>query len=1168
MDLTQAGIASAGSFTEIQAVIRSLNDTDSDGEGNSNLVEIEADAQPGWTGSAPVGVSGDLDPTTTTDDPPVADAGADVSGTVGVAIDFDGRGSTDDGTIVDYAWNFGDGGTANGDRVSYTYSSAGTYTVTLTVTDDIGQTGSDTAIATIDPPPAAPTADAGGPYTGIAGQAVAFDGSGSTDSDGNIVSYAWDFGDGTTGSGVSPSHTYASAGTYNVTLTVTDNDGLTDSAATTATIDPPPAAPTADAGGPYTGIAGQAVAFDGSGSTDSDGNIVSYAWDFGDGTTGSGVSPSHTYASAGTYNVTLTVTDNDGLTDSAATTATIDPPPAAPTADAGGPYTGTAGVALTFDGSGSTDSDGNIVSYAWDFGDGNTSTEMSPTHTYATGGLYNVTLTVTDNDDLTDTASTTADINNPPVSDPNGPYSGLAGEAINFDGRGSDDSDGTIVSYAWDFGDGNTGVGERPSHIYATAGTYDVSLTVTDNDGASDSASTTATITVDLIAPVADANGPYSGTVNDPVLFDGSGSSDADGNIVSYEWDFGDGNTGTGMNPAHTYTVTGAFDVALTVTDNDGLQSTDTTTATIGLGDLPPVADANGPYVGTVGVPVDFDGSGSTDQNGDIVSYDWEFGDGTFVADAGPTPSHTYNTDGIFTVTLTVIDATNLSDSDTTTATIEIELVPPVADPNGPYNGTAGVALSFDGSGSFDPDGGAITDYAWDFGDGNTGSGAQPSHTYASAGTYTVSLVVTDDDGQVSDAAQTSAEIVAAPEVPVADPNGPYSGKAGREVNFDGTASFDPDGGSITDYAWDFGDGNTGIGPTPTHVYANAATYTVTLMVTDDEGQESDPAATTAEIVPDEAPTADPNGPYSGVIDVPVSFDGSASFDPDGSIVAWDWDFGDNNSGSGETTSHVYTRADVYTVTLTVTDDFGNTASAETTATITEPALLPPVADAGGPYSGIEGETIVFDGGGSSDPDGNIVRYDWDFGDGTTAVDAGPNPTHVYTAAGVYNVSLTVVDNDGLMDSDATTAEIQPVTTDDADVFLTKMRVPSLLLLREDREIKKRILVYGDGSDIEQAATVTLSASNGGLEVEIEPETITQTVVPGGAATLFIFDAEIECEEPGDYVLSWTAVIDAADNAISTNDDLTVGTEVQCKARPSRRDTPPRRGRDDDDYDD
>jgi PKD repeat protein len=159
------------------------------------------------------------------------------------------------------------------------------------------------------------------------GQNINFSSAGSNDSDGNIVSYSWTFGDGGSSNNANPSHSYAAAGIYTVRLTVTDNDGDSDTATTTATIadNNPPAnvAPTANANGPYSGTAGQSVSFSSAGSSDSDGNIVSYSWNFGDGGSSNNANPSHTYGAAGSYNVSLTVTDNDGASDTDATTATI-----------------------------------------------------------------------------------------------------------------------------------------------------------------------------------------------------------------------------------------------------------------------------------------------------------------------------------------------------------------------------------------------------------------------------------------------------------------------------------------------------------------------------------------------------------------------------------------------------------------------------------------------------------------------------------------------------------------------------------------------------------------------------------------------------------------------------------------------------------------------------
>jgi len=176
--------------------------------------------------------------------------------------------------------------------------------------------------------------------------------------------------------------------------------------------------------------------------------------------------------------------------------------------------------------------------------------------------------------------------NNPPTAeaggDSEGYYYGDLDTAINFDGSGSHDNDeggASIVSYAWDFGDGNTGTGMNPSHMYTNEGEYTVTLTVTDDEGSTDTDTATASI-CGFNPLVADANGPYSAEEPaESIMFDGSGST---GNIVSYAWDFGDGNTGTGMNPTHSYGSNGVYTVTLTVTDSSSNTDMDTTTATVG----------------------------------------------------------------------------------------------------------------------------------------------------------------------------------------------------------------------------------------------------------------------------------------------------------------------------------------------------------------------------------------------------------------------------------------------------------------------------------------------------------------------------------------------------------------------------------------------------------
>jgi PKD repeat protein len=280
-----------------------------------------------------------------------------------------------------------------------------------------------------------------------------------------------------------------------------DNNGRTPPASV-ALLDPPSASnqpPVANAGGPYSAAVGAPVTLDGSASRDPDGSIASYAWNFGNGTSGSGATPSATYTTAGSFTVTLTVTDNGGATNQASTTVTVTPNTQPPVASAGGPYAGTVNVAISFNGAASRDPDGSVVSYLWNFGDGATASGVTSMHAYTVAGSYTVRLTVTDNDGLTDTASTTAQVSDgtglrPPVANPAGPYHGTIASPVAFDGSASSDPDGTIVSYDWTFGDSGTASGAKPTHAYSAVGTYTVTLSVTDDTGLKATATTSASI--------------------------------------------------------------------------------------------------------------------------------------------------------------------------------------------------------------------------------------------------------------------------------------------------------------------------------------------------------------------------------------------------------------------------------------------------------------------------------------------------------------------------------------------------------------------------------------------------------------------------------------------------------------------------------------------------
>ncbi|MDH5451236.1 MAG: PKD domain-containing protein [Candidatus Bathyarchaeota archaeon] len=322
----------------------------------------------------------------------------------GEEISFNASDSYDpDGLITSYFWDFGDDTNATGVATNHSYVDDGSYTVTLTVTDDRGATASTSATKTILNRSliASFTESAETVYTN---EPISFNASASFDPDGTIVSYFWDFGDGTNTTGATATHSYADNGIYTVTLTVTDDDGAMGSNNATKTVlNRPPIASFAE--NATVMLTGESIHFNASASYDQDGSIVSYFWDFGDGTNETGVAVDHSYADNGTYTVTLTIIDDNGGTDSInAAKYVLNRLPIANFTESA--ETVNTGESISFDASASYDQDGTIVSYFWDFGDGTNSTGVTTSHAYISDGTYTVTLTVTDNDDAT--ASTTA----------------------------------------------------------------------------------------------------------------------------------------------------------------------------------------------------------------------------------------------------------------------------------------------------------------------------------------------------------------------------------------------------------------------------------------------------------------------------------------------------------------------------------------------------------------------------------------------------------------------------------------------------------------------------------------------------------------------------------------------------------------------------------------
>ncbi|MHB8790254.1 MAG: PKD domain-containing protein [Desulfobulbaceae bacterium] len=236
-------------------------------------------------------------------------------------VSFDATSST--GNIVLYEWLYGDGETGNGNIVNHIFPFAGNYTVKLKVNDDIGAFDQETTSIAVTTPSAVNTSPnaviSTSTTVGNAPLQVQFDGSGSTDGDGSIISYAWDMGDGGVSTGPQTTYTYYTPGNFNATLTVTDEGGLTDSISTPVLVGAPKEngdnqKPTAVIiASKSTGIAPLSVSFDASGSFDPDGKITKYSWNFGDGSSATGISVHHNFVQTATYTVTLRVTDNLGV---------------------------------------------------------------------------------------------------------------------------------------------------------------------------------------------------------------------------------------------------------------------------------------------------------------------------------------------------------------------------------------------------------------------------------------------------------------------------------------------------------------------------------------------------------------------------------------------------------------------------------------------------------------------------------------------------------------------------------------------------------------------------------------------------------------------------------------------------------------------------------------
>ncbi len=655
----------------------------------------------------------------------------------------------------------------------------------------------------------------------------------------------------------------------------------------------------------------------------SSGNITSHSWDFGDGSTSPEVNPTHTFRNPGIYTVRLRVTGPGGRSNVSRDIVVQGsaPPIASFTQSA---ITGPSPLTVQF-----TDrSTGNITGRSWNFGDGTTSNQTNPSHTFTAVGTYNVLLTVT-GPGGSSSVRRQITVENPTIPEPiaalvASPTEGDLPLTVQFDAT---DSSGQIDSYNWAFGDGEFGQGEIITHTYQQAGTYEAELIVV-GPGGQNSRTATITVTRPPDAPIAafTAN-PESGDIPLNVQFDATGSS---GQINSYNWDFGDGETGSGANVSHTFTTTGTYTVTLTVTGPGGENRVSLDISATEPVEPPEAAFEVSPSSGTAPLDVQF----TNQTTGQGLTFTWNFGDGSPVSNETD-PSHRYENPGEYRVFLRVQGE---SGSDTAEATISVTRPadPPIANFSAvPQSGNAPLEVQFTNQTA-----GADLTFLWNFGDNSpTSDEANPSHVYTVPGNYTVTLTVTGPGGnsQAQTRIAVSEEVVIAP--PVASLTAvPNQGQSPLTVQFQAVQSDD-----ITSYHWDFGD-NTGTasGPSASYTYNAPGNYTVTLRVAGPGGEDTETTTISVSAPPPEAPVASfTASPTEGQTPLEVVFDASGST---GQIDSYSWDFGDNNGfTTGVQTNYTYTVPGPYVARLTVSGPGGEN-STEILITVNE-AETPPEED-------------------------------------------------------------------------------------------------------------------------------------------------------------------------------------------------------------------------------
>ncbi|MEP2771630.1 MAG: PKD domain-containing protein [Fulvivirga sp.] len=1088
---------------------------------------------------------------------PTANAGADKEITLPTnSITLSGSGSDTDGSITTYSWSKLSGPSAtltnaNSATLSLSNLLEGTYVFELTVTDNDGISASDQAIVTVNPQATnqAPTVNAGNDIeiqlptssTNINGTA--------SDSDGSIVSRQWVQQNGPTSATLSGATTNTlsasnlSAGTYVFRFTATDDDGASAFDEVNVNVLETNQSPTADAGSDKNvQLPTNTVVINGSGS-DNDGSINSYLWEKTSGPgsitltnqTTSNVTASNLVE--GIYNLQLTVTDNDGASDSDNVTVTVVAANQNPTANAGSDINLTLPTNSTnISGSGS-DPDGSITSYSWTQTSGAAATLTNASNAQVnvsnlSTGTSTFQLLVTDNEGATDTDLVNVIVNAAPVNLPPVANAGsdkniaLPTNSVVLNGSGVD-SDGTISSHSWTKISGPatfTLSGENTSVLTASnlvSGTYEFRLTVTDDDGASDTDVALVNVAPETVNQAPDVNAGSDKAITlptDQVSFSGS-ATDSDGTITSYSWSQINGPSSATLSGESTQNLTasgliaGQYDFQLEATDNDGTTGSDNVSVSVSSANISPdVFAGNDINLILPTNSVDISGTAS-DADGSIISTNWTQTQGVAASFtvSGSTISITDLIEGYYAFEFSATDNQGAQNNDEVQVVVTTGNSIPVV--NAGIDQTITLPTnSINLSGSATDSDGTIISYSWTKESGPSATLVNASTSTLTAnnlveGSYVFKLTATDDDGDIG---SDEVSVLVNPE----STNTPPTANAGNNKNItlptntvtiNGSGS-DPDG-TVTTYAWTKVSGSSvtiNNENTASVTLSNLleGTYIFRLTVTDNDGAQDtdDVTITVSPSTVNQEPVANAGNDINLILPTnSTNLTGSGS-DSDGSIVSYSWmqvsgpSTATLNNANNATATINNLAQGTYIFKLTVTDDDDAQDEDEVSIVVyPEGANQSPFADAGADsYLVLPTNSTNINGSGS-DPDGTVTSYVWSKLSGPTAElsnISSPTLTISEMVEGIYVLELTVTDNDGASGSDEVTIQVLPESTNQSPSVDVGSDIN--LILPENNTVINGSASDNDGTiastvwtQLNGPSTATLSNSNT-LDLTIE----------------------------------------------------------------------------------